>query len=170
MDPDIQYPQPLESNSRQNSAWLGPVHETQRSSRTSWLSPLRDMPVDRFSVNMSLPNLNDNPMDRIASNLFSERANDTSDNVELSTSAGYQNQDILTLNQNHTWPHESQQFHITELSQQTLGTWPQHYYNHGEPPKTNMERNAGERLNRSIGPEATGATTLLGSYTTHPTY
>ena len=150
MDPDIQYPQPLESNSRQNSAWLGPVHETQGSSRTSWLSPLRDIPVDRFSVNMSLPNLNDNTMDRIDSNLFSERTNNTSDNVGLSTSAGYQNQDILTLNYNHTWPHKSQPIHITESSQQTLGTWPPHYYNHREPPRTNTERNAGEHLTEGL--------------------
>ena len=173
MEPNPQHPQPLEGNSQQNSAWPSPIHQNRQTSRTFWLSPLRDIRVDQPSANTSIPDLNDNPIDRIASNLFFERADNTSDNADLPTSAVYQNQSTLIINENHTWPpilSQNQQSQITEMSQQTIGTWPKHYYNNREQPDINLERNAGERFNYSTGPEATRITTSLGSSTTRTAY
>ena len=109
-------------------AWLGPVNETRGFNRISWLSPLRDIPTNRMPTSLSLPNLNENPIDRIDADLFSERANNTSDNVGQSTNADQGNQGILPLNHNHTWPYNNQEVHTTEVSRQTLGVWPAHYY------------------------------------------
>ena len=129
-------------------AWLGPVNETRGFNQISWLSPLRDIPINRMPTSLSLPNLNENPIDRIDADLFSERANNTSDNVDQSTNAEQGNQGILPLHQNHTWPYNHREVHTTEVSQRTLGAWPAHYYDR-EPLGNYTERNAGEHTNRS---------------------
>ena len=144
----MQHPQPPESNSPDNMAWLGPVNETRGFNQISWLSPLRDIPINRMPTSLSLPNLNENPIDRIDADLFSERANNTSDNVDQSTNAEQGNQGILPLHQNHTWPYNHREVHTTEVSQRTLGAWPAHYYDR-EPLGNYTERNAGEHTNRS---------------------
>ena len=169
MDKNPQHFQPLKGNSQQNSAWQTPVHQTTSSNHISWLSPLRDIQLDYPSTSRSTQNQHDNPIDRIDNNLFSERATNTSDNVESSTSTGYQNY-MPTIN--HTWPPlppQDGQSQVTTTSHTAGGSWPKRYYKNRGQPELNMERSTGEHFNISTGPETTKNTSPTGSYTTQNT-
>ena len=167
MESNPQHPQPLEGNDRQtqNSAWLSPTRNIQYNNETNWLSPLRDVQFSQTSAHRTMSDPDDNPITRINSDLFSKRATNTSENADSSRSAGHQDQNIPTINENYTWPPllaSGEQPPTNRTSRLTETSWPTQHYENREQTTRTTEKTAGEHSNSSTNPETTQGATTLG--------